>query len=59
MKDSDKRRNMPFVDWLQLMFIYLKLTKQIDWHWGFVLIPFFLATIVNYIKVKKQKKENG
>lgn len=32
-----------FVDLLQLMFIYLKLTNQIDWNWGLVLLPFIIA----------------
>ena len=30
---------MAFVDWLCIIFIVLKLTHVIDWHWAIVLSP--------------------
>lgn len=33
---------MDFLDWLQILFIYLKLTNQVDWTWGFALWPIWL-----------------
>jgi hypothetical protein len=33
---------MNFLAWLTILFIYLKLTNQIDWSWFFVVLPFFL-----------------
>jgi hypothetical protein len=34
-----------FVDLLTLLFIYLKLTHQIDWNWALVVSPIVLALI--------------
>ena len=49
---------MRFNDWLLLLFIYLKLTNQIDWSWNEVLIPFYLLMIVLFYKsVKKVHKK--
>ena len=33
---------MSFVKWLGLMFIYLKLTNQIGWSWGWALTPIWV-----------------
>jgi hypothetical protein len=32
--------------WLGLMFVYLKLTHQIDWHWAAVLAPLYGPTLI-------------
>lgn len=34
-----KRESLSFFDWLQLMFIFLKLHGDIDWSWWCVLLP--------------------
>lgn len=34
-----------FLDLLQLMLIYLKLTEEIDWNWPVVLFPFWILLI--------------
>lgn len=36
-------------DCLLLMFIYLKLTKQIDWSWFWVFSPFWAGLIMFFI----------
>lgn len=41
---------MGFFDWLQLLFIALKLTNQIDWPWFQVLIPFWIVGGVAFLK---------
>lgn len=38
-------------DVLQVMFIYLKLTNQINWSWFFVLTPLWLWIFMNFIWV--------
>ena len=42
---------MKFLDWLQLLFIALKLTNQIDWPWFQVLIPFWIDVGVTFLKI--------
>ena len=39
-------RMMRFIEGLTLLFIYLKLTKQIDWSWGYCLLPYIIAWAV-------------
>ena len=51
---------MGFIEWLQLAFIVLKLTKYIDWSWWWVLSPTLiefaigLLFIVLYVLRKNQ-----
>ena len=42
----DTRGPMSFVDWLQLLFIALKLTGYIDWSWWLVMSPFIASLVV-------------
>lgn len=37
---------MNFGRWLQLLLIYLKLTKQIDWNWMLILMPMMVDLTV-------------
>lgn len=39
------------IDLLQLMFIYLKLTSQIDWAWWQVLLPLIISGIIVLISL--------
>ena len=52
---------MNFLKWLTLLFIYLKLTNQIDWSWFFVVLPFFsqfpLEAFVKWAN-KREKKHS-
>jgi hypothetical protein len=41
-KSSSNYRD-PFLSLLSLLFIYLKLTGQIDWSWWLVLAPLFVV----------------
>lgn len=47
-KAPTPREELPmcFKYWLELMFIYLKITKQIDWEWHWVLSPLWLPLVV-------------
>lgn len=38
--------NLDFKDSLMLLFIYLKLTNQIDWCWFMVISPFWIWLII-------------
>jgi len=49
MKNCTDMPFVPFIDWLQLMFIYLKLTNQINWNWIFVILPFVVKIVVRII----------
>lgn len=40
---------MKFGDWLTLLFIYLKLTNQIDWWWGWVICPAIITLILGFV----------
>lgn len=45
---------MKFNDWLLLLFVYLKLTNQVNWSWWQVLIPFWVWLAVHLgVEVKK------
>ena len=37
------------IDLLQLLFLYLKLTNQIDWSWFWVLSPAWAAAVIGII----------
>lgn len=41
---------MKILDWLQLLFIALKLTNQIDWPWVQVLTPLWIVICVAFIR---------
>lgn len=55
-----KPTGITFPTALTLLFIYLKLTDQIDWSWWFVLMPFyvgaFLRAIIDQIEKRKIEK---
>lgn len=42
---------------LQLMFVYLKLTGEIDWGWWYVLIPFFIHVLMVLFGITDEEKE--
>jgi len=47
-----------FADMLTILFIYLKMTGQIDWSWWLVLLPFWLPAFVNaFTETIKNRKE--
>ena len=41
---------------LLLMFVYLKLTSQIDWSWFWVISPVFISEVLYYILFKLNNK---
>jgi len=45
LKSSINKASPPFVDLLQLLFIYLKLTGGVDWQWLTVLSPFAITIL--------------
>ena len=45
---------MKFLDWLQLLFIYLQLTHQINWNWALVLCPFWVTMILSIVLRDKE-----
>ena len=49
---------MKFLDALALLFIALKLTGQIDWHWALVTLPATAPTViaVTLALIKRLKK---
>jgi len=47
------KTNITSIDILQLVFIYLKLTNQIDWSWWAVMIPTIVIVIVVVLAHKK------
>jgi len=49
-------KQLSFMNLLSLMFIYLKLTDQIDWNWFFVLIPEIIEIIIIAYKYFNKKK---
>ena len=44
--NENKINHTTYLEWLSLLFIYLKLTHQIDWHWIIVLSPLLLPLVV-------------
>lgn len=42
MKNKVSYKGVKFLDLLGLLFIYLKLTGQIDWYWQYVLMPIWI-----------------
>lgn len=47
--------DMPFTSWLTLLFIYLRLTDQIDWPWLAVLAPLILSVAVRALFYRTEK----
>ena len=41
-----KKKGLDFFDYLQLMFIYLKLVGKIDWSWIWVLMPLIVGVVL-------------
>jgi len=47
-----------FADMLTILFIYLKMTGQIDWSWWLVLLPLWLPAFINaFVEAIKNHKE--
>lgn len=40
---------MSFITLLQVVFITLKITDQIDWSWWIVLLPFIVSFVINFV----------
>ena len=55
--NDKKYEGMGFVDWLQLMLIYLKFTKVIDVSWVVVLLP--MLSLIAWGFVTEWMKLNG
>lgn len=47
--------DMPFTSWLTLLFIYLRLTDQIDWPWLVVVAPLILSVAVRALFYRTEK----
>jgi hypothetical protein len=46
MKTETQVRGIGFFGLLGIVFITLKLTNVIDWHWAFVLAPLYVPTLI-------------
>ena len=46
MSDSAARGGIGFTGLLQIVFIVLKLVKQIDWSWWWVLSPIWISVVL-------------
>lgn len=44
-KIKSRKDYVTFLEWLALMFIYLKLTGSIEWSWAVVLMPIWLIPV--------------
>lgn len=53
MSSNNSRQSggITFVGALQVLFIYLKLTNQVDWPWGVVLLPFIIELLLIIVGV--------
>jgi len=62
---EEKIRRIGRLDMLQLLFLYLKLTDQIQWSWMLVLLPLLislwakLVVKINKHDAKKKRVNNG
>lgn len=60
VKVTNMPNGMPFVNWLTLLFIALRLTDYIDWSWYYIGMPFFFGVFIksleNYISIKNKGK---
>lgn len=52
---------MKFYQLLTLLFIYLKLTEQIEWSWWLVILPFFAGVVLKLLvkKLEENKQETN
>ena len=48
---------MSFLGLLQVVFITLKITGQIDWSWWLVLIPFIVSFVINFLIIALEALE--
>ena len=48
-KNSSKNGGISFLGLLQLLFIYLKLTGEIEWEWAWVLSPLWIPLVVIFV----------
>lgn len=48
-KSSASSSGIGFTGLLQIVFIVLKLTKTIDWSWGWVLSPLWISAIIGVL----------
>ena len=48
---------MSFLGLLQVVFITLKITGQIDWSWWFVLLPFIVSFVINFLIIALEALE--
>jgi len=44
--DNESKGKITVIDLYQLMFVYLKLTNQISWHWIWVLSPYWVLLLL-------------
>lgn len=49
--------SMGFIDWLQLLFIALKMTHYIDWSWWYVMMPFIALYTIKVIQWVATKED--
>jgi hypothetical protein len=40
---------MSFITLLQVVFITLKITSQIDWSWWVVMLPLIVSFVINFV----------
>lgn len=48
-KSETPPRPLSFSDGLTLLFVYLRLTHQINWNWAWVVFPFVLAVALRTV----------
>ena len=57
---AEYTNSMPFVNWLTILFIGLRLTDNIDWSWYYIGMPFFVGVVLRglgeYIRIKNEGK---
>ena len=51
MSETKTTESMGFIEWLQLAFIILKLTKYIDWSWWWVLSPTLIGLTIGLLLI--------
>lgn len=59
MENSKQTNHVTFPKALGLLFIYLKLTNNIDWNWWFVLSPFWIGAILSIVVYIGEKAEKS
>lgn len=51
MSETKTTESMGYIEWLQLAFIILKLTKYIDWSWWWVLSPTLIGLTIGLLLI--------